>query len=548
MKSEDQHITQLKSRIRAPILWIILPLISGYLAARLTPSLSPLLFFSLGLALSAIWLALWCKRLHRSLYSKALGLCSIFILSWGYLLWHLPPSLNWQEKPQREAILTLKVTQTQPLEDKYQRQNGYAEILDAPTHLKSLIGQKVSFFLSPENTNAPPLIRSQIIKTRSLITPINPNLDNSFENYLFSQGITFKLYRGHILETLSQPSKFFTFCKKQNDHLTAILSQGQNKENPNASKIYHAMLLGNQASLTPDQKYAFKMTGSLHLFSISGLHVAIIAACIAFFLKLIKIPNALAALIGLSILFLYVEITGGSPSAMRAFLMVAFYWGAKAFKRKTSAFSALLASGLISLLANPFDLWNIGFQLSYTVVATILLYGVPLNEIINTWINHRFQKSYFILINGLRWLLNLIGISLAANIGSTFLSTLYFKIFSPGAVILSIVVIPLASITIVIGCISLLFGLIGLSIISRLLNPISEFIIKIMETPIFWSLKIPGFFLESLQTPSLLLHISLISLLTILYLGHLFNKLQNPIFYSLPLTIITLFAGLEYLL
>lgn len=548
MPSNEQESIIIKSRIRAPILWIIIPLVLGYAIARMTPMAPTLLLLTLGIFMSLIWIVAWWTRRYRRLHWRALGVTCVFILSWGYLLLRLPPNLDWTERPEREANLTLQVTQTRALEDKYNRQAGYGKILEAPSHLEKLVGQKVSFFLSSEDRTDKALVRSQVIKVRGILTSIIKNSDNSYENYLFSQGIAFKLNRGVILKTQSDPSIFFAFCKNQNDRLEAILTRGKNAGSAYAANIYSAMLLGNQASLSPEQKRTFRITGSLHLFSISGLHVAMVATCIAFFLKLVRIPNPFAPIIGLLTLFLYVEITGGAPSAMRAFLMVGFYWGARAFKRKKSAFSALLASGLVALIANPFDLWNIGFQLSYGVVGSILLYGVPLNEVVNNWINTQWSGVHATLKYALKWLLNLIGISIAANIGSTFLSILYFNTFAPGAVLLSIIVIPLASVVIILGCISLLLGLIGLPILSESINPISWYIIKIMESAMDWSLKIPGLFWESFTALPMLTHLSLAVIFTMLYLGHILNKLGRPAFYSLPITLIVLFVTLERLL
>lgn len=539
---DSDSIPYLKSRIRAPILWIIVPLVLGYAVARMTPGFSGLMMLVLGGVLSVVWMVAWFRRQYRRLHWRVVGVLSIFILSWGYLLMRLPPNLDWADKPEREVNLTVKVTQVRSLEDKYERLGGYGEIVRAPKHLESLVGQKVSFLLSPEDGRAGGLVRSEVIRVRGLLSSILQNTGNSFEDYLFSQGIGFKLKRGRILGRESGPSMFYRFCQRQNERLEAILARGKGKGPINAANIYSAMLLGNQASLTPEQKYAFRVTGSLHLFSISGLHVAMVAACIAFFLRLVRMPSVFAAIIGLCVLFLYVEITGGAPSAMRAFLMVAFYWGARAFRRKKSAFSALLASGLVALIVNPLDLFNIGFQLSYGVVGSILLYGVPLNEVVNNWINMRFAQLHAVVKYGLRWFFSLIGISLAANIGSVFLSILYFKTFAPGAVLLSIFVIPLASVVIVTGCVSLLLGLLGLSIVSGYINPLSWLIIKVMEMCIGFSLKIPGLYWESFTVLPICSYIGLGLVFVLLYWGHVLNKLQRSIFYSLPVGVIVLFV------
>ncbi|HQU09687.1 MAG TPA: ComEC/Rec2 family competence protein, partial [Opitutales bacterium] len=127
-----------------------------------------------------------------------------------------------------------------------------------------------------------------------------------------------------------------------------------------------------------EQKNAFKLSGTLHLFEISGLHIAVIAAFLFGCLKRLLMPELLRVLIGLLIVALYVIVTGGAPSAWRAFWMVALFWGCIAVQRQSTPFALLVASAMGVLVWNPLLLWNIGFQLSYMVVAGILLYGLPL--------------------------------------------------------------------------------------------------------------------------------------------------------------------------
>lgn len=539
--SDADKVVRLKSQARAPVIWILLPLIGGYIVGQITQVTLSFLLLILGIGLSLIWGYGWWTRRPLNWFWKIIGVISVFSISWGYFQLHLPPTLNWGDKPEREAYLTVKVERIFSLEDQY-RQAGYGKIVDAPQHLDVLIGQNIYYFVSTNKEKPRTFIRGAVVNVCGLLSSISKSTENGFEKYLFSQGIRFKLSRGQFLETKEEANGFYKFCEKQNRKLNKILDEGRSLSN-NASNIYKAMLLGNKTSLTESQKYAFQTTGSLHLFSISGLHVGVIAGCIAVLLQLIKIKNPWSPIIGLLILFLYVEITGGAPAAMRAFLMVAFYWGGRAFLRKSSLFSALLTSALIALIVNPFDLWNIGFQLSYTVVGSILLYGLPFNEIINNYFNIEFIRMHRIVRNGLQWLINLLGISIAANVGITFLSMRYFSIFAPGSIFLSIIIIPLASLIIVLGFSSLIFGFIGLKFISGLINSLSLFIIQIMEIVITESLKIPGLFWESFSARPLLTYISLGILFAFLYWGHRFNQLQKVLFYLTPIGMIGIFIG-----
>lgn len=540
-------LVSLRSRSRAPIIEVILPLIAGFVTGRMIEDHVPtILLISLGVVFGVLWgMAFW--RQSKQWYWKVMGLLSVYFLSWSYLLTCLPESINWEEKPEREAYLTLKVIQILKFDEKYHKQLGFGKIIATGQHLKDLVGQKVYFsFVFNKDSNE--VARSEIIDVKGVLSSIEKYTENGFEKYLFSQGIRFKFCRGKLLNVKRKANWFYRFCAEQNKKLESILALTQRPEPQKtenyALNIYKAMLLGKQADLTTEQKYAFRTTGSLHLFSISGLHVGVIAGCVAFLLRLIKVKNPWAAIIGIIILFLYVQITGGSAPAMRTFFMVCFFWGGRAFQRKNSAFSALLASAFVALIFNPFDLFHIGFQLSYAVVGVIILYGLPLNEIINYAITHNFGSIPMLVKKGWLWLMNLLGISVAANIGATFLSISYFNIFAPGSIFLSILIIPLASLIIILGFIALLMGLVGLDFICKIINPISYMGIRIMELIISFSLKIPGLFWKSFVANPNLTYLSLGILFAFLYWSHRYNQLQKTVFYLTPIGIISIFIML----
>lgn len=532
-----------RSRSRAPIIWVIGPLMAGYIVARWV-KMAEVLLLSIGLSLALIWGICWWVNCKKK-FCLAFGVLSIFLLSWSYMLICLPTHLEWKDRPPREAYLSLKIDQLSSFGNKYGLKAGYAEIVNTPNHLQEITGQKIYFLLNVEK-ECEALIRGAIIEVKGILSGIRKDSQNGFDHYLSSQGINFKLHKGRFLKLQSSAPNFYQFCARQNQRMIKILERGSDGTNYSSS-IYKAMLLGDQASLSEKQKFAFQVTGSLHLFSISGLHVGVIAGCLAFLLYLIKIKNPWAAIIGISFLFLYVQITGGSPSAMRAFYMVLFYWSGRAFQRKSAAFSALMASALLALIINPFDLWNIGFQLSYVVVACILLYGLPLNEIINHCLDNEFHKRYKLLKNSLRWFFNLLGISLAANVGITFLSIAYFNTFAFGSIFLSIIIIPISSLIIIFGFVSLLMGYVGFDFISAIINPISLIIIRLMEKIIFISLKIPGIFWTSLIANRTIAYISVALLLIFLYGSHRLNQLKRNFFYLVPLGMISIFLALCYL-
>lgn len=148
-----------------------------------------------------------------------------------------------------------------------------------------------------------------------------------------------------------------------------------------------AMLIGDKTYLTIDQLKMFSKSGTMHLFAVSGLHVGIIYIIIKFILLTTFINSRLLVLISLLMLFVYVAICGYSHSAIRAFLMILLWQISNLLFKKTSALSSLYWAAFILLIYDEEYLFSIGFQLSFTVVLSIIY----------VMSNNRFMRSYNIL-------------------------------------------------------------------------------------------------------------------------------------------------------
>ena len=258
--------------------------------------------------------------------------------------------------------------------------------------------------------------------------------------------------------------------------LHAILGIGL-EDQPALAAILRAMMLGQVQELSGDQKGLFMRSGTMHLFAISGLHVSVIALCLQTLLNFLRVPRLPAALVGLTALWLYVDITGASPSAERAFLMCALVIAAFTLRRPGNVLSALAASALFILLVDPMQLFSASFQMSYGIVAVLLLLGVPLAEAMlarwplftdlpeGSWRwHHRWRARVW------RWFLGLLGIGLATMLASMLTSVQYFRLFTPGALPANLILIPAASVVIGAGFASLLCGLPGFAAGSVLFN------------------------------------------------------------------------------
>lgn len=136
-----------------------------------------------------------------------------------------------------------------------------------------------------------------------------------------------------------------------------------------------ALLLGVREDLDADVNAAFTKTGTVHLLSISGLHVGILAGFLFVLLRLGFVPrNAALAAIALVTLG-YSLLIDAEPPAVRATVIVLVVCLAKALPRRLSPFNALAAAALVVLAWNPEDLFRTGPQLSFLAVAALAWFG-----------------------------------------------------------------------------------------------------------------------------------------------------------------------------
>ena len=493
-------IFKARLNLRAPLLWLLAPVIWGYIIGHFMPELHPATMGAPGLLIALATLPFAASnRLFARRVWPTLFLIAGTLLAASYYLQRLePPPTEWNELPPREAELTLRVERLFQQSDRYGRVTGLARVQEAAPHLRDLAGHRIYFQLSPGRDELS-AVRSSIILSRGTLRYLDPSqIESGFERFLVNSGAYFELKRGIILQTLHGGSWFQRFCSRQSAVFEQILKSG-NAEDAALGNIYVAMLLGKKSVLESEQKSAFTASGTMHIFAISGLHVGVMAITLFYFFLLLRMPRKPSTLVSLAVLFLYVQITGASPSATRAFLMVVFLLGSKVFLRQSSPFASLILSALVVLLWDPLQLWSAGFQLSYAVVASILLYGLPLMEKLEGWrvisgelpARNRWESAGRELK---RKLVQLFSISFSATLVSSPLVIHYFQVFTPGAVILNMALMPLASLAIISGFISLLFGLLQLVRVSVFFNHGAWVLIWVMENLITGFLKIPGLF------------------------------------------------------
>ena len=208
--------------------------------------------------------------------------------------------------------------------------------------------------------------------------------------------------------------------------------------NPEIRGFLHAVFLGDKTLLTNEQLNIFRKSGTLHLFAVSGLHIGFLYLIFKYLFIFIFHKRLIVEIFVSIILLIYLEVIAYPPSAIRACIMIFFWQLSCILFKKKNAFSSLCWSCLLVLIVNPSSILSIGFQLSYTVVLTILVFNY-----------HIYQNSDHSIPSFSSFLKNSLIVSYSSFCGSLLLIYDHFDIIVPVSIIINILAIPITFIFII---------------------------------------------------------------------------------------------------
>lgn len=230
-------------------------------------------------------------------------------------------------------------------------------------------------------------------------------------------------------------------------------------------RLLYAMVLGWRTALTDEVEEPFMRAGTMHLFAISGLHIALIAAIVAHTLRLFFVARSAAGVVTLAVVWAYALATGAQPSAVRAAIMISVVVGGWMLHRPVDLLNSLAAAALLVLLVEPRQLFAAGFQLSFAVVGALGLL-LPRFErlrdrvwpvdpflpadVLPPW--ERWARPAWRLVTGN------FAVSLAAWLGSLPLTAQYFHLVPFVGLLANLVVVPLAAAALTSALAGLLFA------------------------------------------------------------------------------------------
>jgi competence protein ComEC len=252
--------------------------------------------------------------------------------------------------------------------------------------------------------------------------------------------------------------------------------------------------------LTADISEPFLRAGTMHLFAIDGLRIALISGMLVALLRVLQVSRAWCGIVAIPAIWFYTAATGWESSAIRASVMMTVVLGGWALKRPGDTVNSLAAAAFIILLWEPRQLFEASFQLSFFVVLVIALMLPPLNKISDRlWqgdpllpgeLLPRWRRA---LIATLRWLSRYFALSFAAWVGSIPLAARYFHLFSPISTAANIIAVPLGTLALMSNLGSLVCGA-WFPWAAELFNHSAWFFMSAMTMVSEFATKIPGAF------------------------------------------------------
>lgn len=321
--------------------------------------------------------------------------------------------------------------------------------------------------------------------------PLNPH-QFDYSKYLKSLGVYGQLRTSerNILKVTKGPS---TLKGVAQNFRASIVKKLQNTKLKNDERaIIQALVLGEKKDIDKELYNEYAAAGAVHILAVSGLHVGILYAILAFIFKPLtrwKYGTFLNSFLIVVLLWSFAVLSGLSPSVTRAVTMFTFFALAKLLNRETSSINTLFLSFLTLLLINPLWLFQVGFQLSYLAVLFIV------------WLQPHLYKVGYSKYWVLRKAWTIVSVTLCAQIGVLPLSLYYFHQF-PGLFLLTnIIVLPALTIIMCGGI--LIVVLAFLNSLPDWLAETYNYIIEGLNSFIHWIATQDGFLFQNIHFSAL---------------------------------------------
>jgi competence protein ComEC len=200
----------------------------------------------------------------------------------------------------------------------------------------------------------------------------------NYKKYLANQNIFYQAFfypKQFVLIRSNTGNPLIAYSLRLRQHLVGKLKL--NMRDTDAIAVASTLILGYKADLSNDVLQAYSKTGTVHVLSVSGAHVAIIYVMLATalgFLDKFKHGKLIKSFIIILLIWYYSMLSGFSPAVCRAAVMISMVITGRTFSRYINTLNILAISAFVLLVYDPFFINDVGFQLSYLAVSGLIVF------------------------------------------------------------------------------------------------------------------------------------------------------------------------------
>lgn len=390
-------------------------------------------------------LAVFLLLLHSLILKNTLGILIsvlVFTFSLGVLRFHIA------DEP-APAIFESQLGQTMTFSGKVIDEPGVTDDVSRFTFETAEQGSTTDIIVSAQSAD-PIAYGDTLTVMGKLEVPKNflTNTGKTFDyvDYLRKDGVFFLMSNAEAQVTATGGGNFikrilFKAEEKFLDKVNYVIPSPE-------STFMGGLILGERQGFSQDLRNEFVTTGTIHMVALSGYNVTIVAEWIMkFFGAITFLPKNFGLGAGILSIILFVIMTGGSSTAIRAGIMATLALTAKIMGRNYDVGRALIFAGIVMLLINPFILvFDVSFQLSFLATIAVI------------YLSPKMEK-YFMWMKS-PWLADIAAVTFSAYIFVAPFILYEMGNFSLVALPANIAILPFIPLTMILGFITGFLGLI----------------------------------------------------------------------------------------
>ena len=271
-----------------------------------------------------------------------------------------------------------------------------------------------------------------------------------YNAYLNEKGINGFIYSNSIsdIKVLNKNSNLLKSALfKSRKSIDYEVTKLHSKE---TAAFIRGQILADRSNIEYNSVIEFINSGVAHILAVSGLNVGFIVLIILILFE--RFNLYLRSILMLAAIIAFMILTNSQPSVIRATIMAGIVVVGFITNRSTNIFNSLALSALIILVIEPRQLFDPGFQLSYSAVFSIAaIYPVYKKKLDSTGLKNKY----------LIYLLTYTGISLCAQVGTLPITLIYFGKLSLVSLFTNLLVIPMSGIVVGIALFTLVINFIS---------------------------------------------------------------------------------------